>query len=37
MQPKVIHWKDTMPIGPNGKLDRTGLFEEIRAGLEAQA
>ncbi|WP_206241094.1 acyl-CoA ligase (AMP-forming), exosortase A system-associated [Novosphingobium terrae] len=37
MQPKVIHWKDTMPIGPNGKLDRTGLFEEIRAGLEAGA
>ncbi|MBF7011618.1 AMP-binding protein, partial [Novosphingobium sp. HR1a] len=29
MQPKVIHWRDSMPTGPNGKLDRTGLAAEI--------
>lgn len=31
MQPKVIHWRETMPISPNGKLDRTGLFAELAA------
>ena len=35
MQPKVIHWRDAMPIGPNGKLDRTGLAEELRAAVAA--
>lgn len=30
MQPKAIHWRETMPIGPNGKLDRQGLAEEYR-------
>ena len=29
MQPRVIHWRETMPIGPNGKIDRTGLAEEL--------
>jgi acyl-CoA ligase (AMP-forming) (exosortase A-associated) len=29
MQPKVIHWRQTMPIGPNGKIDRTGLAAEL--------
>lgn len=29
MQPKIIHWRDTMPISPNGKLDRTGLYAEL--------
>jgi len=29
MQPKVIHWKATMPIGPNGKIDRAGLAAEL--------
>lgn len=29
MQPKVIHWRDVMPVGPNGKLDRTGLAMEL--------
>jgi acyl-CoA ligase (AMP-forming) (exosortase A-associated) len=29
MQPKVIHWRDAMPVGPNGKIDRTGLAAEI--------
>lgn len=31
MQPKVIHWRAAMPVGPNGKLDRTRLFEEVSA------
>ena len=29
MQPKAIHWRTEMPVGPNGKLDRTGLLEEL--------
>jgi acyl-coenzyme A synthetase/AMP-(fatty) acid ligase len=29
MQPQRIVWKDELPIGPNGKLDRTAL----KAGL----
>ncbi|WP_260923658.1 acyl-CoA ligase (AMP-forming), exosortase A system-associated [Novosphingobium sp. 9] len=31
MQPRVLHWRAAMPIGPNGKIDRTGLFQEISA------
>lgn len=31
MQPKVIHWRDAMPISPNGKIDRTGLYQELAA------
>ncbi len=31
MQPKQIHWRETMPIGPNGKIDRTGLQMELAA------
>lgn len=31
MQPKVIHWRETMPIGPNGKIDRTGLAAQVSA------
>ena len=29
MQPHVIHWRETMPLNPNGKLDRTALAREI--------
>ncbi|MGH6785229.1 MAG: acyl-CoA ligase (AMP-forming), exosortase A system-associated [Novosphingobium sp.] len=29
MQPKVIHWRMAMPIGPNGKIDRAGLLAEL--------
>ncbi|AXB76951.1 acyl-CoA ligase (AMP-forming), exosortase A system-associated [Novosphingobium sp. P6W] len=35
MQPKVIHWRDAMPIGPNGKIDRTGLAAQISAEMAA--
>lgn len=31
MQPKVIHWRNAMPIGPNGKIDRAGLQAELAA------
>jgi acyl-CoA ligase (AMP-forming) (exosortase A-associated) len=31
MQPKVIHWRKAMPVSPNGKLDRTGLAQELAA------
>lgn len=31
MQPKVIHWRKAMPISPNGKIDRTGLYQELVA------
>jgi acyl-CoA synthetase (AMP-forming)/AMP-acid ligase II len=29
MQPKVIHWRAELPIGPNGKIDRTALAAEL--------
>lgn len=29
MQPKVIHWRDAMPVGPNGKIDRARLQAEL--------
>lgn len=29
MQPKHIHWRATLPIGPNGKIDRTALQAEL--------
>jgi acyl-CoA synthetase (AMP-forming)/AMP-acid ligase II len=31
MQPHVIHWRDTLPLNPNGKLDRTAIAVEIGA------
>lgn len=29
MQPRQIHWRAAMPISPNGKIDRTGLYQEL--------
>jgi acyl-CoA synthetase (AMP-forming)/AMP-acid ligase II len=29
MQPRVIHWRTAMPLGPNGKIDRSALVAEI--------
>ncbi len=29
MQPRVIHWRDAMPLGPNGKIDRAALLAEL--------
>ena len=31
MQPRQIHWREVMPISPNGKIDRTGLYQELQA------
>ena len=31
MQPHVIHWRDTLPLNPNGKIDRTAIAMEIAA------
>ncbi len=29
MQPKAIHWRGALPLGPNGKIDRTLLATEL--------
>lgn len=29
MQPRTIHWRDAMPLNPNGKIDRTALYREV--------
>ncbi|MEH6683893.1 MAG: acyl-CoA ligase (AMP-forming), exosortase A system-associated [Qipengyuania sp.] len=31
MQPHAIHWRDTLPLNPNGKLDRTAIAAELGA------
>ena len=31
MQPHVIHWREKLPLNPNGKLDRTAIAQEIGA------
>ena len=31
MQPKHIHWREALPVSPNGKIDRTGLQQELAA------
>ena len=31
MQPRVIHWRAALPVSPNGKIDRTGLYAELAA------
>ena len=29
MQPRQIHWRDVMPVNPNGKIDRNSLYQEL--------
>ncbi|MEM7779060.1 MAG: acyl-CoA ligase (AMP-forming), exosortase A system-associated [Pseudomonadota bacterium] len=29
MQPQMIHWREAMPLNPNGKIDRTALYREL--------
>jgi acyl-coenzyme A synthetase/AMP-(fatty) acid ligase len=29
MQPKLIHWRDALPLNPNGKIDRAALQAEL--------
>ena len=31
MQPRAIHWRDALPVGPNGKFDRAALARELAA------
>lgn len=31
MQPQAIHWRPEMPLGPNGKIDRAQLRQELSA------
>ena len=31
MHPHAIHWRETMPLNPNGKIDRAALAKEIGA------
>ena len=31
MQPRAIHWRGAMPLGPNGKIDREALKRELSA------
>lgn len=33
MHPKVIHWRDSLPLNPNGKIDRTALLRELSEGV----
>ena len=32
MVPRHVHWREVMPISPNGKLDRVALAEELGKG-----
>lgn len=34
MVPRAIHWRDAMPVGPNGKLDRVLLAQELQKEYE---
>ncbi len=29
MHPKMIHWRETLPLNPNGKIDRTSILREL--------
>jgi len=29
MRPQAIHWREALPLNPNGKIDRTALAEEL--------
>ncbi|MDE2561638.1 MAG: acyl-CoA ligase (AMP-forming), exosortase A system-associated [Sphingomonadales bacterium] len=33
MVPRVVHWREAMPVSPNGKLDRVALAAELREGV----
>lgn len=37
MQPRAIHWRAVMPIGPNGKIDREGLKHDLSASVTEPA
>ncbi len=31
MLPRAVHWRDSLPIGPNGKPDRAAIYRELSA------
>ena len=35
MQPQHIHWRDALPLNPNGKIDRTALQAELNKDFAA--
>jgi acyl-coenzyme A synthetase/AMP-(fatty) acid ligase len=35
MQPHHIHWRDALPLNPNGKIDRTALAAELAESFAA--
>lgn len=35
MQPQQIHWRSTMPLNPNGKIDRPALLRELTEQVTA--
>lgn len=35
MQPQQIHWREAMPLNPNGKIDRTALLRELEERVRA--
>ena len=35
MQAQRIHWRETLPVNPNGKLDRTLISQQIMAEIRA--
>ncbi len=35
MQPQMIHWREAMPLNPNGKIDRTALQAELEREFSA--
>ena len=35
MQPQMIHWREAMPLNPNGKIDRTALQAQLNKDFGA--
>ncbi len=34
MVPRAVHWRERLPVNPNGKCDREGLYRELSALLD---
>ncbi len=35
MVPRAIHWRDALPLGPNGKIDRALIYQELASAVAA--
>ena len=35
MVPRQVHWRQVMPVSPNGKLDRVALAAELAQDVQA--